>query len=278
VHVRGYAIQARVTSEDPAAGFAPDFGRVESYRSPGGYGIRLDGCTTAGMTVSPHYDSLLVKVTTSGSDFSSAARRARRALSEFAVRGVSTNVSFLRALLDEPDFLSGTLTTAFLDEHPHLVSAHPAAGTTSSGLLLRLAEVTVNRPHGEARTAMRDPSVLLPAMSPSAPIPARTAKHVLDNDGAEALARWLRNLPHVAITDTTLRDAHQSLLATRLRTKDLVVGAAATARMLPGLFSLECWGGAAAVGYGDEEVMVVLAGGAFPPPPPLDAAGVWKSS
>lgn len=244
ISVQRSAIQCRLTTEDPADGFRPSTGTIVVYRSPGGPGVRLDGATYAGAEITPFYDSLLVKVTTSGSDFSSAARRARRALSEFAVRGVSTNVSFLRALLDEPDFLAGRLTTAFLDEHPHLVSAHPAAVSTGSGLLLRLAEVTVNRPHGEARTTMRDPATLLPVGGPRADIPSRTAKQVLDTDGPEALARWLRDLPHVAITDTTLRDAHQSLLATRLRTKDLVVGAAATAQVLPGLFSIECWGGA----------------------------------
>ena len=243
ISVQRSAIQCRLTTEDPADGFRPSTGTINVYRSPGGPGIRLDGATYAGAEVTPFYDSLLVKLTASGADFSSAARRARRGLSEFTVRGVATNVSFLRALLDEPDFLSGRLTTAFLDEHPHLVSAQPSAKTSYSGLLLRLAEVTVNRPHGAARTERRDAATLLPVDRITA-APARTARQVMDEQGPAALAQWLRDLPYVAVTDTTLRDAHQSLLATRVRTTDLVAGAEAAGRLLPGLFSLECWGGA----------------------------------
>ncbi|MDP1876207.1 MAG: pyruvate carboxylase [Actinomycetota bacterium] len=247
--VQRSAIQCRLTTEDPADGFRPATGTIVEYRSPGGPGVRLDGATYAGADVTPFYDSLLVKLTTSGADFASAAQRARRALSEFQVRGVATNVSFLRALLSEPDFLSGDLTTAFLDEHPGLLSAQPGAGLGSglgaaSGLLVRLAEVTVNRPHGEPRFAARDPAALLPGDRAPATRPALTAKQVLDDSGPQALAEWLRHLPHVAVTDTTLRDAHQSLLATRVRTIDLVTGARAQAGLLPGLFSMECWGGA----------------------------------
>ena len=245
ISVQRSAIQCRLTTEDPADDFRPATGTIVVYRSPGGPGVRLDGATYAGADVTPFYDSLLVKLTTSGADFTSAARRARRALSEFQVRGVATNVSFLRALLSEPDFLSGELTTAFLDEHPSLVSAQPGAGLGSaSGLLVRLAEVTVNRPNGEARTSVRDPGTLLPLQAAPVTTPATTAWQVLESSGPEALAVWLRGLEHVAITDTTLRDAHQSLLATRVRTKDLVAGARAQATLLPGLFSLECWGGA----------------------------------
>ena len=245
ISVQRSAIQCRLTTEDPSDDFRPATGTIVVYRSPGGPGVRLDGATYAGADVTPFYDSLLVKLTTSGADFTSAARRARRALSEFQVRGVATNVSFLRALLSDPDFLSGELTTAFLDEHPGLMSARPGATLgAASGLLLRLSEVTVNRPHGESRTTVRDPAVLLPADVRPATVPQVTAKQVLDAEGPDALAAWLRGLDHVAITDTTLRDAHQSLLATRLRTRDLVIGARAQAALLPGLFSLECWGGA----------------------------------
>jgi pyruvate carboxylase len=245
ITVQRSAIQCRLTTEDPADDFRPATGTIVFYRSPGGPGVRLDGATYGGADVTPFYDSLLVKLTTSGADFTSAARRARRALSEFQVRGVSTNVSFLRALLSDPDFLSGDLTTAFLDEHPSLVSAQPGSTLgAASGLLLRLAEVTVNRPHGESRTTVREPATLLPGDLTPASGPGTTAKQVLDASGPEALAAWLRDLGPVAVTDTTLRDAHQSLLATRLRTTDLAAGAKAQAALLPGLFSLECWGGA----------------------------------
>ncbi len=245
ISVQRSAIQCRLTTEDPADEFRPATGTIVVYRSPGGPGVRLDGATYAGADVTPFYDSLLVKLTASGADFTSAARRARRALSEFQVRGVATNISFLRALLSDPDFLAGDLTTAFLDEHPELMSASPGSTIgAASGLLLRLSEVTVNRPHGDSRTTQRDPASLLPRDVIAAAPPARTAKQVLDADGPEALAAWLRALDHVAVTDTTLRDAHQSLLATRVRTRDLVAGAHAQAGLLPGLFSLECWGGA----------------------------------
>lgn len=245
IRVQRSAIQCRLTTEDPADDFRPATGTIVFYRSPGGPGVRLDGATYGGADVTPFYDSLLVKLTTSGADFTSAARRARRALSEFQVRGVSTNVSFLRALLSDPDFLSGELTTAFLDEHPELVSAQPGSTLgAASGLLVRLAEVTVNRPNGEPRAIVREPATLLPIGASALRTPAATAKAVLDASGPEALATWLRELEQVAVTDTTLRDAHQSLLATRLRSRDLVAGAAAQAALLPGLFSLECWGGA----------------------------------
>jgi pyruvate carboxylase len=245
ISVQRCAIQCRLTTEDPADDFRPSTGTIVFYRSPGGPGVRLDGATYGGADVTPFYDSLLVKLTTSGADFTSAARRARRALSEFQVRGVSTNVSFLRALLSDPDFLSGDLTTAFLDEHPGLVSAQPGSTLgAASGLLVRLAEVTVNRPNGESRTVVRVPAELLPSDLEPGRTPGMTAKQILDRSGPEALAAWLRDLGPVAVTDTTLRDAHQSLLATRLRTRDLVAGATAQGALLPGLFSLECWGGA----------------------------------
>ena len=232
------AIQCRLTTEDPADSFRPSTGTIVAYRSPGGPGIRLDGATYAGAEVSPYYDSLLVKMTTSGGDLEQAARRARRGLDEFRVRGVATNVAFLRALLDEPDFLAGDLTTAFLDEHPELLDSAPRGPGT--GLLVKLADVTVNRPYGLPARELDDPRALIP------PLPAVVpeSKQVLQAEGPEGLARYLRGRVALPITDTTLRDAHQSLLATRLRTIDLVEGAHATAALLPGLFSLECWGGA----------------------------------
>lgn len=245
ISVQRTAIQCRVTTEDPADEFRPSTGTIVAYRSPGGPGIRLDGSAYVGAVVTPFYDSLLVKMTSTGPDFDTAARRARRGLSDFVIRGVASNIEFLQGLLADPDFLAGDLSTAFLDEHPHLMAGTPGVHLGEAGsLLLRLAETTVNRPYGSATTTVRDPADRLPAGREAASSPALTAKQVLDGQGPDALAAWLRGRTVVAVTDTTLRDAHQSLLATRVRTIDLVAGARATAHLLPGLFSLECWGGA----------------------------------
>lgn len=233
------AIQCRLTTEDPAEDFRPSTGTILAYRSPGGPGIRLDGATYTGAEISPYYDSLLVKMTTSGTDLEQAARRTRRGLDEFRVRGVSTNVGFLRALLDEPDFLEARLSTAFLDEHPQLLEA--AQRGPGSGLLAKLADVTVNRPHGRPVRELIDPRTLLPTVAQ----PAESgSKDLLTAEGPEGLARYLRGHVALPVTDTSLRDAHQSLLATRVRSVDLIAGAKATADLLPSLVSLECWGGA----------------------------------
>ena len=233
------AIQCRLTTEDPAEDFRPSTGTILAYRSPGGPGIRLDGATYAGAEISPYYDSLLVKMTTSGADLQQAARRARRGLDEFRVRGVSTNVGFLRALLDETDFLEARLSTAFLDEHPQLLEA--AQRGPGSGLLTKLADVTVNRPYGRPDRELIDPRSLLPSTSRP---PVAGSKDLLVAEGPEGLARYLRGRTSLPVTDTSLRDAHQSLLATRVRSVDLIAGAKATAELLPSLVSLECWGGA----------------------------------
>ena len=233
------AIQCRLTTEDPAEDFRPSTGTILAYRSPGGPGIRLDGATYAGAEISPYYDSLLVKMTTSGGDLQQAARRARRGLDEFRVRGVSTNVGFLRALLDDSDFLDARLSTAFLDEHPQLLDA--AQRGPGSGLLAKLADVTVNRPHGRPDRELIDPRSTLPAIARP---PMAGSKDLLVAEGPEGLARYLRGRTSLPVTDTSLRDAHQSLLATRVRSVDLIAGAQATADLLPGLVSLECWGGA----------------------------------
>jgi pyruvate carboxylase len=234
------AIQCRLTTEDPADGFRPSTGTIAAYRSPGGPGIRLDGATYTGAHVLPYYDSLLVKMTTSGADLTQAARRARRGLDEFRVRGVSTNVGFLRALLDDPDFLAARLSTAFLDEHPALVEA--AQRGPGSGLLAKLADTTVNRPNGRPVKELVDARTLLPSEVRRSGEPG--TKDILAASGPEGLASWLRGRAALPVTDTTLRDAHQSLLATRVRTIDLVAGARATADLLPQLVSMECWGGA----------------------------------
>ncbi|SHN05393.1 pyruvate carboxylase [Actinacidiphila paucisporea] len=241
VYVRGAALQCRITTEDPANGFRPDTGRISAYRSPGGSGIRLDGGTThAGTEISAHFDSMLVKLTCRGRDFPTAIGRARRAVAEFRIRGVATNIPFLQAVLDDPDFRAGRVTTSFIEERPHLLTARHSADRGTK-LLTYLADVTVNKPHGE-RPRLIDPMTKLPALPLSEPPPGSRQK--LADLGPEGFARWLRASPTIGVTDTTFRDAHQSLLATRVRTKDLLAVAPAVARTLPELLSLECWGGA----------------------------------
>jgi pyruvate carboxylase len=246
IKVRGAALQCRITTEDPAQNFRPDTGRITAYRSPGGLGVRLDGGTYAGAEVSPHFDSLLVKLTCRGRTFAEAAARAKRAVAEFRVRGVATNIPFLQAVLDDPDFMSGNLTTSFIDERPELLSRRSGADR-GTRLLMYLADVTVNKPHGPDPGGP-DPREKLPVLSGkfgglSAQPPAGSLQR-LQELGPAGFARWLRDSTAVAVTDTTMRDAHQSLLATRLRTNDMVTAGPFMARMLPGLFSLEAWGGA----------------------------------
>ncbi len=241
IRQRGFALQCRVTTENPANGFRPDAGRITAYRSPGGAGIRLDeGSAFVGAEVSPFFDPLLVKVTARGPDLRSAAARAARAVAELRVRGVSTNQSFLRALLRHPDFLAGQVHTTFVDEHPELVSADPGADRASR-LLSRLSEVTVNRER-EPPADLVDPREKLPPL-PSHPPPDGSRQRLLEL-GPAAFAAALREQSAVALTDTTLRDAHQSLFATRMRTFDMLAVAGHLAREMPWLLSLECWGGA----------------------------------
>lgn len=241
VVLRGAALQCRITTEDPANGFRPDTGMISAYRSPGGSGIRLDGGTThAGTEVSAHFDSMLVKLTCRGRDFRTAVDRARRAVAEFRIRGVSTNIPFLQAVLDDPDFQAGNVTTAFIEQRPHLLTARHSADRGTK-LLTYLADVTVNKPHGP-RPELISPAGKLPALPPGEP--ASGSRQRLLALGPEGFARSLRESPTIGVTDTTFRDAHQSLLATRVRTKDLLAVAPAVAHNLPQLLSLECWGGA----------------------------------
>jgi pyruvate carboxylase len=241
IRQRGVALQCRVTTENPANGFRPDAGRITAYRSPGGAGIRLDeGSAFVGAEVSPYFDPLLVKVTARGPDLRSAAARAGRAIAELRVRGVSTNQSFLRALLRHPDFLAGSVHTTFVDEHPDLISADPGADRASR-LLARLTDVTINRER-EPPPGLIDPREKLPPLAAKAP-PEGSRQRLLEL-GPAAFAAALRAQSAVAVTDTTLRDAHQSLFATRMRTFDMLGAAGHLARELPELLSLECWGGA----------------------------------
>ncbi|NLT53366.1 MAG: pyruvate carboxylase [Actinomycetales bacterium] len=243
VRLHGAALQCRITTEDPANGFRPDTGVLTTYRSAGGAGIRLDGGTAyAGAEVSPYFDSLLVKMVARGADFPTAVRRARRALAEFRVRGVNTNVPFLQAVLDEPEFLAGGVTTSFIDDRPHLARVRSSADR-GTRLLTWLADVTVNRPHGQPRLSVR-PQEKLPPL-PSAPAEAPpTWRTLLRAEGPESFAAALRAHGPLTVADTTFRDAHQSLLATRVRTRDLVVVGPHVSRMTPRLLAVECWGGA----------------------------------
>ncbi|MGZ4495165.1 MAG: pyruvate carboxylase, partial [Nocardioides sp.] len=242
VRLRGAALQCRITTEDPANGFRPDTGKITTYRSPGGAGVRLDGGTTyTGAEVSAHFDSMLAKLTCRGRDFTIAVDRARRAVAEFRIRGVATNIPFLQAVLDDPDFRAGRLTTHFIEDHPQLLTARSSADR-GTRLLTYLAEVTVNQPYGPAPTSV-DPASKLPALDLAVPAPDGTRQLLLQH-GPEEFARLLREQKAVAVTDTTFRDAHQSLLATRVRTRDLIAVAGHVARMTPQLWSIEAWGGA----------------------------------
>lgn len=239
---RGFALQCRITTEDPANGFRPDTGKITMYRSPGGPGVRLDGGTTyTGAEISPHFDSMLAKLTCRGRTFEAAVQKARRALLEFRIRGVSTNVGFLQAVLADPDFAAGGVTTSFIEDHPALLKAQ-VGGDRATRLLEYLADVTVNQPHGAAPVSV-SPVSKLPALDRSQPVPDGT-RQLLREIGPEEYARRLRAQKDVAVTDTTFRDAHQSLLATRVRTRDLLAVADHVARTTPQLWSVECWGGA----------------------------------
>ena len=241
LQVHGAAMQCRITTEDPANGFRPDTGRITGYRTPGGAGIRLDGGSHLGAEISPHFDSMLVKLTCRGRDFGAAVARARRALAEFRIRGVSTNIPFLQAVVNDPDFRAGRVTTSFIDERPYLLTARTPADRGTK-ILNYLADVTVNQPHGP-RTSTVYPQDKLPHIDLEA-APQPGSKHLLTEVGPEGFARWLRESRSVAVTDTTFRDAHQSLLATRVRTTGLLMVAPYVARMTPQLLSIECWGGA----------------------------------
>jgi pyruvate carboxylase len=242
LQLRGAALQCRITTEDPASDFRPDTGKITTYRSPGGAGIRLDGGTVAaGAQISPHFDSMLVKMTCRGRDFGTAVRRARRGLAEFRLRGVTTNIPFLQAVLDDPDFVAGDLSTSFIEERPWLVRGH-VSKDRGTKVLNWLADVTVNQPNGSGQSVI-DPALKLPPVALDVPAPAGSRQRLLEL-GPVGFASALRAQTALAVTETTFRDAHQSLLATRVRTRDLVQVMPYVARLTPGLFSVEAWGGA----------------------------------
>lgn len=242
IHLRGAALQCRITTEDPANDFRPDLGRITAYRSPGGGGVRLDGGTiSAGAQISPHFDSMLAKLTCRGRTFGDAVIRARRALAEFRIRGVSTNIPFLQAVLADEQFQRGDISTSFIEERPELLSMNKPADRATK-LLQFVANVTVNQPHG-IRNVSVDASSKLPDIDLSSPAPEGQL-HLLRELGPERYAANLRAQKALAVTETTFRDAHQSLLATRVRSKDIVAVAPYVARLTPQLWSVEAWGGA----------------------------------
>lgn len=244
VKPRGYAIQCRVTTEKPAENFMPDTGKIEVYRTGQGMGIRLDGGSGySGAQISPHYDPLLVKVTGSGRSFAGTVRKLARALSEFRIRGVETNIPFLLQVLQHPRFHAGEVDTGFVDSTPELFD-FPKRQNRAQRLLRYLGEMIVNGPMVPGSN-----SVIPERVEPEIPqheesLPPTGLRDVLQKEGPEAFARAVREHPGVLVTDTTWRDAHQSLLATRVRTIDLVAIAPSSAEILAPCYSLEMWGGA----------------------------------
>ncbi len=247
IELRGYAIQSRVTTEDPANNFAPDFGTIKAYRTAAGFGVRLDAAAGyAGAQITPHYDSLLVKISTWGLTFADAARTMHRSLQEFRIRGVKTNIGFLEKVMTHPVFLKGTCDTSFLDSHPEVFDMRIKKDRANK-ILNYIGDVTVNGFPGIASEKalhfadLREPQI--PEISYGRQHP-RGTRDILREKGPEGLAQWARDQKRLLVTDTTMRDAHQSLVATRFRTYDLDRIAEATAHLGGGLFSLEMWGGA----------------------------------
>ena len=244
IRTHGFAIQSRVTTEDPLNHFMPDTGKISAYRSGGGFGVRIDaGDAFQGAVITPYYDSLLVKVSTHATTFEQAARKMLRNLREFRIRGIKTNIPFLKNVVQHHDFLSGAYNTSFIDVTPELFD-FAESKDRGTKMLSYIANVTVNgfpgieqreKPHFE--TPIIPPSKVTATFSPN-------LKQILDEQGADAVAKLVQMNKKVLVTDTTFRDAHQSLLATRVRSKDLIDITKPTATLLPNLFSMEVWGGA----------------------------------
>jgi len=245
IALHGHALQTRITTEDPQNNFIPDYGRITAYRSATGMGIRLDGGTAyAGGVITRYYDSLLVKLTAWAPTPEQAIARMDRALREFRIRGVATNISFVENLLKHPKFLSNEYTTRFIDETPELF-AFPKRQDRGTKVLTYIADVTVNG-HPETKGRPRPPADIKEARAPKPRVetPPPGTKTLLDEKGPQAVADWMAAQTQLLITDTTMRDGHQSLLATRMRSVDMIKAAPAYAANLPQLFSVECWGGA----------------------------------
>jgi pyruvate carboxylase len=246
IRMNGHAVQCRVTTEDPEKGFAPDYGRITAYRSAAGFGLRLDGGTAySGAVITPFYDSLLVKVTAWGHTVEESIARMHRALGEFRIRGVTSNLQFLENVIGHPLFQTGECTTRFIDTTPELFKFQSRRDRATK-LLRFLGDVTVNghpEMKGRQQPTLPLPRPAVPLYDKSATPPPGTRDR-LRQLGAAGFARWMLEHPRALLTDTTMRDAHQSLFATRMRTADMVEVAPYYARRLAGLFSIECWGGA----------------------------------
>ncbi|MFT6871381.1 MAG: pyruvate carboxylase, partial [Roseivirga sp.] len=245
VKINGYAIQCRITTEDPENNFKPDYGTIIAYRSPGGFGIRLDaGNCYAGVTISPFFDSMLVKITASGRTLMGASQRLQRALSEFRIRGVVTNKGFLENVLKNETFSKGKATVRFIEDNPELFHM-PRYMNRATRLLNYLGEVAVN---GNPSVKKIDPTIKfrepkVPEFDRLGAYPAGT-KQILENSGPDGLVKWIKEQDQILFTDTTFRDAHQSLLATRMRSLDMLKVAEGFAKNHANIFSLEMWGGA----------------------------------
>ncbi|MEH7382382.1 pyruvate carboxylase [Bacillus sp. JJ1533] len=244
ITTHGYAIQSRVTTEDPLNNFMPDTGKISAYRSGGGFGVRLDaGNGFQGAVITPYYDSLLVKLSTQALTFEHAASKMVRNLKEFRIRGIKTNIPFLENVVKHEKFLSGEYDTSFIDSSPELF-IFPKAKDRGTKMLSYVGTVTINGfPGVEKKRKPVFDKPFLPKVRHDEPVPAGT-KQILDQHGPEGVVDWVKEQKQVLFTDTTFRDAHQSLLATRFRTNDIKHIADPTARLLPELFSLEMWGGA----------------------------------
>ncbi|HET6145555.1 MAG TPA: pyruvate carboxylase [Candidatus Acidoferrales bacterium] len=244
IAIHGYALQCRVTTEDPANGFLPDYGKIQTYRSPAGFGIRLDGASAyGGAVITPYYDSLLVKVTAWGREFPQACHRMDRSLKEFRIRGVKTNIPFLVNVVNHENFQAGGVTTSFLAETPELFQ-FAQQKDRATRLLRYLGEVIVN---GNPEVADKPrPQLVRPAPMPAHihREPPSGTRQLLEKLGPEKFAEWTKSQKQLLITDTTFRDAHQSLMATRVRTYDLMAISNFVAHKLHNLYSLEMWGGA----------------------------------
>jgi pyruvate carboxylase len=247
IRISGHAMQCRITTEDPENNFIPDYGRITAYRSPAGFGVRLDaGTAYSGAFIGRSYDSLLVKVTTWAPTPEETIRRMHRALWEFRIRGVVTNLRFLDQVIMHPKFVYGEYTTKFIEESPELFD-FPRRRDRATRLLGFVGDVIVNgNPEVKGRTKpTRLPTPRVPRVDHhGVPVPAELPKRILDSQGPQALAKWMLAQQRVLITDTTMRDAHQSLLATRFRTHDMAAIAGHYQAWLPQLYSVECWGGA----------------------------------
>jgi pyruvate carboxylase len=243
ISLHGHAMQCRITTEDPDQNFIPDYGRITAYRGATGFGIRLDGGTAySGAVITRFYDPLLEKVTAWAPSPAETRARMDRALREFRIRGVATNLTFLENVISHPSFVDGSYTTRFIDETPSLFEAVKRQDRATK-LLTYIADVSVNG-HPEARGRARPQPRPMPQMPVIPGDPPAGTRQLLDELGADGFARWMKDQSRVLVTDTTMRDAHQSLLATRMRSFDIVGLAPLYARAMPQLLSLECWGGA----------------------------------